>query len=114
MGAPRDIPVEAEIHSSVNEMVKAGILDRESIPKKGGDNPNLPNPASVVSTLKRARKNLARQPVSSEDPTEDRPDQDDDNQIHGNGSVKGMNGVHKVKEVNGTNGGNGLNETTEH
>ncbi|KAF7590129.1 hypothetical protein BBP40_003242 [Aspergillus hancockii] len=109
LGAPRDIPVEAEIHSSVNEMVKAGILDKESIPKKGGDNPNLPNPASVVSTLKRARRNLARQPPASEDSAEDKPDQGDDPQMHENGSIKGMNGVHKVKEVNGVNGVNGLN-----
>ncbi|EOD47693.1 putative sporulation associated protein [Neofusicoccum parvum] len=41
LGAPRDIPMEGVIHSSVPEMIKAGILDEKSIPKKGGDNPQI-------------------------------------------------------------------------
>ncbi|KAE8349209.1 hypothetical protein BDV28DRAFT_163816 [Aspergillus coremiiformis] len=56
LGAHRDIPVEAEIHLSVNKMVNAGVLDKESIPKKGGD-----NSVGVVSLLKRAMKHLAHQ-----------------------------------------------------
>lgn len=33
--------MEGVIHSSVPEMIKAGILDEKSIPKKGGDNPQI-------------------------------------------------------------------------
>ncbi|KAE8164710.1 hypothetical protein BDV40DRAFT_310640 [Aspergillus tamarii] len=114
LGAPRDIPVEAKIHSSVNEMVKAGILDKESIPKKGGDNPNLPNPASVVSTLKRARKNLARQKAPPEDPVAENPG-DDERRMQENGSAKGINGVNGVHGLNGGNGmnGRGMNGAVE-
>lgn len=39
LGAPRDIPTEGVLHPSVNEMIKAGILDPKSVPEKGGDNP---------------------------------------------------------------------------
>lgn len=61
MGAPRDLPMDAQIHSSVNEMVRAGILDEKSIPERGGDNSHLPNVANVAYTWKRMRKNLASQ-----------------------------------------------------
>ncbi|KAK8186470.1 sporulation associated protein [Phyllosticta citribraziliensis] len=47
MGARRDIPLDAEIHPSVAEMVKAGILQGSLIPVKGGDNPNLSSVPSV-------------------------------------------------------------------
>lgn len=114
LGAPRDIPIEAKIHSSVNEMVKAGILDKESIPKKGGGNPNLPNPASVVSTLKRARKNLARQKAPPEDPVAENPG-DDERRMQENGSAKGINGVNGVHGLNGGYGmnGRGMNGAVE-
>ncbi|KAF7625729.1 hypothetical protein AFCA_007561 [Aspergillus flavus] len=112
LGAPRDIPVEAKIHSSVNEMVKAGILDKESIPKKGGDNPNLPNPASVVSTLKRARKSLARPKAPPEDSVAEGPG-NDAHKVHENGSMKGIKGVHKGKGVNGVNGVHELNSVND-
>ncbi|KAL4885594.1 hypothetical protein BJY04DRAFT_136365 [Aspergillus karnatakaensis] len=41
-GASRDLPHEAVLHPSVQEMLDSGILDDFPIPKPGGDNPNLP------------------------------------------------------------------------
>lgn len=61
MGAPRDLPHDAVIHPSVKEMIKAGILDKESIPPRGGDNPNLPNVANLAYTWKRLRNTAATQ-----------------------------------------------------
>ncbi|KAK0625617.1 Uncharacterized protein DIS24_g11063 [Lasiodiplodia hormozganensis] len=62
LGAPRDIPVEGELHPSVNEMIKAGILDPKSVPEKGGDNPIvLPNVgvADALSAWSQAAKRRA-------------------------------------------------------
>lgn len=62
MGAPRDLPHYAVIHPSVKEMIKAGILDKKSIPRKGGDNPIiLPNIINVSNTWKSLRKSLPSQ-----------------------------------------------------
>lgn len=61
MGAPRDLPHDAVIHPSVKEMIKAGILDKESIPPRGGDNPNLPNVANLAYTWKKLRNTAASQ-----------------------------------------------------
>lgn len=67
MGAPRDLPSYAVIHPSVNEMVKAGILDKKSIPRKGGNNliilPNV-NVMNISNTWKSLRKSLPSQATS--------------------------------------------------
>ncbi|KAK7613323.1 hypothetical protein BKA81DRAFT_396277 [Phyllosticta paracitricarpa] len=49
-GARRDIPLDAEIHPSVIEMVETGILRGSSIPVKGGDNPRMPSVSSSNET----------------------------------------------------------------
>lgn len=59
MGAPRDLPHDAVIHPSVREMIKAGILDKDSIPPKGGDNPNLPDITNIAYTWKNLRNSLS-------------------------------------------------------
>ncbi|KAF3762113.1 hypothetical protein M406DRAFT_65880 [Cryphonectria parasitica EP155] len=59
LGAPRDLPLDAEIHPSVYEMIQAGILDKASIPDKGGDNPHLPNVASIRHQGKMLRQREA-------------------------------------------------------
>ena len=41
LGANRDIPSDATIHHSVNDMVQAGII--EESPYKGGDNSHFPD-----------------------------------------------------------------------
>ena len=61
LGASRDLPRYAVIHPSVKEMIKAGILDKKSIPPRGGDNPNLPNIANISNTWGSLRKSLASQ-----------------------------------------------------
>ncbi|KAK8197371.1 sporulation associated protein [Phyllosticta capitalensis] len=66
LGAPRDIPHDGKIHESVDEMVKAGILDPSSIPKKGGDNPHLPSVATVMGQWNQRRK-VANKEDSSTD-----------------------------------------------
>ncbi|OJD38662.1 sporulation associated protein [Diplodia corticola] len=65
LGAPRDIPVEGVIHSSVNEMIKAGILDEKSVPEKGGDNPLLPNVAGVLGEWTARRERTRKMSGSS-------------------------------------------------
>ncbi|KAJ5758693.1 hypothetical protein N7520_005849 [Penicillium odoratum] len=61
LGAPRDLPNDAVIDPSVKEMIQAGILDKESIPPRGGDNPNLPNVANISYTWKKLRNALSKQ-----------------------------------------------------
>lgn len=61
MGAPRDLPHHAVIHPSVKEMIKAGILDKKSVPPKGGDNSNLPSIANITHTWGTLRKSLSSQ-----------------------------------------------------
>lgn len=39
-------------------MVKAGILDQDSIPPRGGDNSNLPDVASISYTWKKLRRRV--------------------------------------------------------
>ncbi|KAH7407997.1 sporulation associated protein [Cadophora sp. MPI-SDFR-AT-0126] len=41
LGAPRDIPHGAEIHPSVYNLHRAGILKDYQLPKTGGDNPHI-------------------------------------------------------------------------
>lgn len=61
LGAPRDLPDYAVIHPSVKEMIKAGILDKDSVPPRGGDNPNLPNVANVAYAWTKLRNNKTKQ-----------------------------------------------------
>ncbi|KAJ5965646.1 hypothetical protein N7481_012360 [Penicillium waksmanii] len=61
LGAPRDLPSDAIIDPSVKEMIQAGILDKESIPPRGGDNPNLPNIANITYTWSKLRNRLSNQ-----------------------------------------------------
>jgi hypothetical protein len=61
LGAPRDLPSDAVIDPSVKEMIQAGILDKESIPPRGGDNPNLPNIANITYTWSKLRNRLSNQ-----------------------------------------------------
>ncbi|KAJ5437740.1 uncharacterized protein N7458_008738 [Penicillium daleae] len=61
LGAPRDLPSDAVIDPSVKEMIQAGILDKESIPPRGGDNPNLPNVANITYTWSKLRNRLSNQ-----------------------------------------------------
>jgi len=42
-------------------MIQAGILDKESIPPRGGDNPNLPNVANIAYTWSKLRNRLSNQ-----------------------------------------------------
>ncbi|KAI5306175.1 hypothetical protein KEM56_001985 [Ascosphaera pollenicola] len=56
LGTPRDLPDNAVIDSSVRDMIRAGILDEDSIPPLGGDNPNIPNVANVAYTWKKLRR----------------------------------------------------------
>ncbi|KAH8587871.1 hypothetical protein B0O99DRAFT_731593 [Bisporella sp. PMI_857] len=41
LGAPRDIPHGADIHSSVYDLHRAGVLKDDQLPKTGGDNPHI-------------------------------------------------------------------------
>ncbi|PVH81831.1 hypothetical protein DL98DRAFT_623095 [Cadophora sp. DSE1049] len=41
LGAPRDIPHGAEIHPSVYNLHRAGVLKDDQLPKTGGDNPHI-------------------------------------------------------------------------
>ncbi|GES59805.1 sporulation associated protein [Aspergillus terreus] len=62
LGAPRDIPRGATIHHSVDEMIRAGILDPESIPPPGGGNSHLPSTDKITGAWKNMRKNLSPPP----------------------------------------------------
>ena len=42
-------------------MIKAGILDKDSVPPRGGDNPNLPNVANVAYAWTKLRSNKTKQ-----------------------------------------------------
>ncbi|KAJ5320468.1 hypothetical protein N7508_000751 [Penicillium antarcticum] len=64
LGASRDLPIDAEIHPSVNEMIRAGILKEESIPVRGGDNSHLPNVANITYAWTRMRKSKTKQAVN--------------------------------------------------
>lgn len=65
-------------------MIKAGILDKESIPPKGGDNPNLPDIANISYTWKKLRNTLS----------------DRTSNTSGDSESKDANGTpHKVTEV---------------
>ncbi|KAL0261285.1 hypothetical protein SLS55_004982 [Diplodia seriata] len=66
LGAPRDIPEEGVIHPSVDEMIKAGILDEKSVPAKGGDNPHLPSVAAALGAWRKAGERRRRESDSSE------------------------------------------------
>jgi hypothetical protein len=55
------LPSDAVIDPSVKEMIQAGILDKESIPPRGGDNPNLPNVANIAYTWSKLRNRLSNQ-----------------------------------------------------
>ncbi|KAF2139466.1 uncharacterized protein K452DRAFT_275789 [Aplosporella prunicola CBS 121167] len=61
LGAPRDRPTNAVVHSSVQEMTKAKILDDSSIPDAGGDNSHLANASKILGALTRWRKKAARE-----------------------------------------------------
>lgn len=89
LGAPRDIPRRAEFHPSVNEMVKAGIIEKSSIPEKGGDNPILPSASSVVNTWGRVRKNLANQASTISNGTS--------GEANGSAHETEKNGIHHAK-----------------
>ncbi len=41
LGAPRDIPHGADIHPSVYNLHRAGVLKDSELPKTGGDNPHI-------------------------------------------------------------------------
>ncbi|KAJ6084364.1 hypothetical protein N7486_011164 [Penicillium sp. IBT 16267x] len=73
LGAPRDLPSDAVIDPSVKEMIQAGILDKESIPPRGGDNPNLPNVANIAYTWSKLRNRLSNQAsnASKDSPADD-------------------------------------------
>ena len=68
LGAPRDLPDYAVIHPSVKEMIKAGILDKDSVPPSGGDNPNLPNVANVAYAWTKLRNNMTKQASQTNGP----------------------------------------------
>jgi len=53
-------------------MIKAGILDKESIPPRGGDNPNLPNVANFAYTWKKLRNTATSQASSLSKDSKDR------------------------------------------
>lgn len=46
LGAPRDLPSNARIHSSVKTMVKAGLIE---MPKTGGDNSHFTNTRGIFA-----------------------------------------------------------------
>lgn len=86
LGAPRDLPHDSVIHPSVKEMVKAGILDQESIPARGGDNPNLPDVANISYTWKKLRRRVTSQEV-------EKPKDAGDGSKKTNGITNGINGI---------------------
>lgn len=47
-------------------MIRAGILDEDSIPALGGDNPNIPNVANVAYTWKKLRRTAGQTSVLSD------------------------------------------------
>lgn len=67
LGASRDIPKDGKVHESVGQMIKAGILDKDSIPKKGGDELDLPDPVNIISSFARTRKALPTQDADTKD-----------------------------------------------
>ncbi|KAK2731618.1 hypothetical protein FQN57_003271 [Myotisia sp. PD_48] len=99
LGAPRDIPNDAVIHPSVNEMVKAGIIDAESIPKKGGDNSHFPTIASISGTWKRMRKHALLGMSTPKD-----VDSDEEPEDGGQGPKPEQNGIQKGDAQAASNG----------
>lgn len=58
LGASRDIPSDALIHYSVDDMVQAGILDES--PYKGGDNSHFPGVSSFTKGFNSVRNKNAK------------------------------------------------------
>lgn len=60
MGARRDIPLNAVIHPSVEQMCKVGGLTADEVPKLGGDEPAVmlqaPHARKIWSKLRAARE----------------------------------------------------------
>lgn len=67
-------------------MVKAGILDQESIPARGGDNPNLPDVANISYTWKKLRRRVTSQEM-------EKPKDAGDGSKKTNGITNGINGI---------------------
>jgi len=56
-GAARDIPLEANIHPTVEAMHRAGVLSKDQMPILGGTDPPIPTiPGAAAMFAARARK----------------------------------------------------------
>lgn len=64
LGAARDIPTDAVVHHSVDDMVAAGILDRS--PHKGGDNSHYPDISSFRKGFSAIRRKNREKKVGGE------------------------------------------------
>jgi hypothetical protein len=82
--------VDAVIHPSVDEMVKAGIVDEDSIPRKGGDNPNIPDLTAVVAAWKKTRAAAAKEAAAITKGLSGRPNGVSDAKPQVNGETNGV------------------------
>ena len=60
-GAARDIPLEANIHPTVEAMHRAGVLSKDQMPVLGGTDPpipTIPNAAAIFAARARQRREM--------------------------------------------------------
>jgi hypothetical protein len=61
LGACRDIPLEANIHPTVEAMYKAGVLSKEQMPVLGGTDVQIPTLPGAAAIFEARRKDIMKQ-----------------------------------------------------